>query len=79
MSQKRRCWRLKHGRTESAHRRYRAEVLRLVAEDHAQLVEVLPQAEYDEAHLEHALHLPLKQLDAQRAAGLDRDRPVIVY
>ena len=57
----------------------RAEVLRLVAEDNAQLVEVLPQGEYDEEHLENALHLPLKQLDAERAAVLDRDRPVIVY
>ena len=57
----------------------RGEVLRLLAEDNTQLVEVLPQAEYDEEHLENAIHLPLKQLDAQRAAVLDRDRPIIVY
>ena len=57
----------------------RAELLRLLAENNAQLVEVLPRAEYDEEHLENAVHLPLKQLDAQRAAVLDRRRPVIVY
>ncbi|HEX9548906.1 MAG TPA: rhodanese-like domain-containing protein [Acidimicrobiales bacterium] len=52
---------------------------KLLAEG-AQLVEVLPQAEYDEEHLPGALSLPLKQLDAERAAArLDRGRPVIVY
>jgi rhodanese-related sulfurtransferase len=46
----------------------------------AQLVEVLPRDEYDELHLPGALHLPLKELDAQRAdALLDRSRAVIVY
>ena len=57
----------------------RAEMRKLLAEG-AQLVEVLPQAEYDEEHLPGALSLPLKQLDAERAAArLDRGRPVIVY
>jgi rhodanese-related sulfurtransferase len=45
----------------------------------AQLVEVLPRDEYDEEHLPGAIHLPLKQLDAETAAVLDRARPVIVY
>jgi rhodanese-related sulfurtransferase len=58
----------------------RHEVRRLVEEDHAQLVEVLPQDEYDEEHLPGALHLPLKQLDAAAAARtLDAGRPVVVY
>lgn len=57
----------------------RHEVLRLLAEDHAQLVEVLPQGEYDEEHLDDAAHLPLKQLSADTASVLDRGRPVIVY
>jgi rhodanese-related sulfurtransferase len=56
----------------------RAEVQRLVA-DGAQLVEVLPLAEYDDEHLPGALHLPLKTLTAETAAALDRGRPVIVY
>ena len=45
----------------------------------AQLVEVLPEEEYQELHLPGAVHLPLKELDAQRATRLDRERPVVVY
>lgn len=56
----------------------RCEVERLVAAG-AQLVEVLPRADYDEEHLEGAVHLPLKELSAESAAVLDRSRPVIVY
>ena len=56
----------------------RFEVQRLVASG-AQLVEVLPQDEYDEEHLDGAVHLPLKQLAADTGAVLDRGRPVIVY
>jgi rhodanese-related sulfurtransferase len=44
-----------------------------------QLVEVLPYEEYQELHLPGAVHLPLKELDAQRATRLDRERPVVVY
>jgi rhodanese-related sulfurtransferase len=45
----------------------------------AQLVEVLPAAEYAEEHLPGAVSLPIKQLDATTATRLDRGRPVIVY
>ena len=45
----------------------------------AQLIEVLPPAEYAEAHLPGAGNLPLKQLTRQTAAQLDPQRPVIVY
>jgi rhodanese-related sulfurtransferase len=45
----------------------------------AQLVEVLPEEEYREEHLPGAINIPLKRLDAQTAAALDRERPVIVY
>jgi rhodanese-related sulfurtransferase len=55
-----------------------AELRRLIGEQ-AQLVEVLPPAEYAEAHLPGAINLPLKQLDRDTAAALDRNRPVIVY
>src|SRR5439155_22712860 len=45
----------------------------------AQLVEVLPYEEYQELHLPGAVPIPLKELDAEHARRLDRDRPVIVY
>jgi rhodanese-related sulfurtransferase len=54
------------------------ELQRLIAAD-AQLVEVLPQEEYDDGHLPGAINLPLKQLTAETAAVLDRRRPVVVY
>jgi rhodanese-related sulfurtransferase/CBS domain-containing protein len=45
----------------------------------AQLVEVLPEAEYAEAHLPGAVNIPLKRLDREAAEALDRERPVVVY
>lgn len=56
----------------------RAEVQRL-QEAGAQLVETLPQQEYRDGHLPGAISLPLKELTAERAAELDRGRPVVVY
>jgi rhodanese-related sulfurtransferase len=57
----------------------RDEVRRLVDEEGAQLVEVLPNREYEDEHLQGALNLPLKELNKQTAVRLDRDRPVITY
>lgn len=48
-------------------------------DDDAQLVEALPEEEYEDSHLPGAISLPLKQLTAERAATLDRGRPVVVY
>lgn len=45
----------------------------------AQLVEVLPAEEYEDEHLPGAVNIPLKELDAESVAQLDRARPVIVY
>jgi rhodanese-related sulfurtransferase len=45
----------------------------------AQLVEVLPEDEYDYEHLPGAINIPLKMLDAASVSALDRERPVIVY
>ena len=45
----------------------------------AQLVEVLPAEEYDEAHLPGAINIPLKNLDRAHVASLDPNRPLIVY
>ena len=56
----------------------REQVQRLLDEG-AQLVEVLPQAEYEDEHLPNAINLPLKELDRERVQGLERARPVIVY
>jgi len=53
--------------------------LRELLDKGAQLVEVLPAAEYTEEHLPGAINLPLKQLDPSTAAQLDPARPVIVY
>ena len=56
----------------------RTEVQRMLAEG-AQLVDVLPSDEYAAEHLPGAVGIPLKTLDATTTAGLDRERPVIVY
>jgi rhodanese-related sulfurtransferase len=56
----------------------RDEVRRL-AEAGAQIVEVLPAEEYAEEHLPGAINLPLKKLNRESAAALDRQRPVVVY
>jgi rhodanese-related sulfurtransferase len=45
----------------------------------AQLVEVLPREEYAELHLPGAVSIPLKTLDAETTAQLDRRRAVVVY
>jgi rhodanese-related sulfurtransferase len=45
----------------------------------AQVVDVLPEQEYLEAHIPGAIHIPLKQLSAETAAQLDRERAVVVY
>ena len=53
--------------------------LHVLLDDDAQLVEVLPAAEYAEEHLPGAINIPLKELDAQTASNLDRSRALIVY
>ena len=55
------------------------EVQRLVAAEQAQLVEVLPRAEYEDEHLPGAINVPLKELNRETARQLRRDQPVIVY
>ncbi len=57
----------------------RHEVQRLIAESDAQLVDVLPETEYGEAHIPGAISIPLKRLTADTAAVLRRDKPVVVY
>ena len=51
----------------------------LIERTNAQLVEVLPAAEYDEEHLPDAISLPLKTLNRSTVAVLDAGHPVVVY
>lgn len=53
--------------------------VRELLEDGAQLIEVLPVAEYEELHLPGAISIPLKTLDAHSTATLDRSRAVVLY
>jgi rhodanese-related sulfurtransferase len=57
----------------------RENLQKLVAEHRAQLLEVLPAQEFEQEHLVGARNLPLKDLTADTAAGLDGSRPIIVY
>jgi rhodanese-related sulfurtransferase len=45
----------------------------------AQLVDVLAEDEFEHDHLPGAINIPLKRLNEQTVAGLDRARPVLVY
>ena len=57
----------------------RHEVQRLLAKQRAQLVEVLPEAEFEDEHLPGAINIPLKQMTDQATASLDKDLPVVAY
>jgi rhodanese-related sulfurtransferase len=56
-----------------------AEQVRELVDGGGQLLEVLPHEEYEEQHLPGAISLPLKELDADAVAGLNRDKAAIVY
>ncbi len=58
---------------------WRDEVQRLVRDEAAQLVEVLPPPMFEDEHIEGAINIPLKELDRETTSRLDKDRPVIVY
>jgi phage shock protein E len=58
---------------------FRDGVRRLVQEEGAQLVDVLPHEEYEEEHLPGAINIPLQELDREMIARLNLDAPVIVY
>ena len=57
----------------------RDEVLRLTRDERAQLVEVLPQQEYEDEHIAGAVNIPLKRLGSESLSGLEKGLPVIVY
>ncbi len=58
---------------------WRDEVQRLIREEAAQLVEVLPPPMFEDEHIEGAINIPIKELDRETTDRLDKDRPVIVY
>src|SRR5262245_20794169 len=45
----------------------------------AQIIETLPPKQYEDEHLPGAINIPLKNLDGQTAAALDRNKTLIVY
>jgi len=45
----------------------------------AQVVEVLPRAEFEADHLPGAISLPLRNLETEAKEKLDQRRPVLVY
>jgi len=55
-----------------------SEVKELLAQG-AQLVDVLGEDDFEHDHLPGAINIPLKQLNEMTVAGLDRERPVLVY
>ncbi len=57
----------------------REEVQRLIRDEGALVIEVLPQAEYQDEHIGGAINIPLKALDVDSSSGLDKARPLIVY
>ena len=58
---------------------WRDEVQRLIREEAALLVVVLPTQEYQDEHIEGAINIPLKRLNRETTSHLDRARPQIVY
>ena len=58
---------------------WRDEVQRLIRDEAAQMVEVLPPPEFEGEHIEGAINIPLKSLNEETTSNLDKDRPVIVY
>jgi rhodanese-related sulfurtransferase len=55
------------------------EQLRLLMDEGAQIVDVLPAREYSEDHLPGAINLPLRRIETEAKQILDPARPVVVY
>ena len=57
----------------------RHEVQRLIQDEDALLVEVLPVQEYEDEHIKGAINVPLKRLNRESASAFNKDQPIIVY
>jgi rhodanese-related sulfurtransferase len=55
------------------------EQVRLLMDEGAQIVDVLPAREYSEDHLPGAINLPLRRIETEAKQILDPSRPVVVY
>jgi rhodanese-related sulfurtransferase len=53
--------------------------LQTLVHNGAQVAEVLGSQEYNHAHIPGAINIPLVELNRHTAAGLIRDRMVILY
>jgi rhodanese-related sulfurtransferase len=56
----------------------RRTLLEMIASG-AQIVDVLPEREFNSGHIPGAVNLPLKKLNAETTSILRRDKPVVVY
>lgn len=57
----------------------RKELQDLIATSDVQIVDVLPDREYNESHIPGAVNIPLKTLTAESIGVLKRDKPTVVY
>ncbi|HJQ90724.1 MAG TPA: rhodanese-like domain-containing protein [Acidimicrobiia bacterium] len=57
----------------------RTQMLHLIEDEEAQIVDVLPEDEYAEHHIPGAVNIPLRQLISETASTLKPNRPVVVY
>ncbi len=53
--------------------------LSALIEEGAQLVDVLPEREYEAQHIAGAVNIPLKQITVETVTVLRHDKPVVVY
>jgi rhodanese-related sulfurtransferase len=58
---------------------HRGDILLKVDSGYAQLVEVLPEAEYEKEHLPKAISIPLSRMTSERMGQLRINDPIIVY
>ncbi|MFK7817407.1 MAG: rhodanese-like domain-containing protein [Planctomycetaceae bacterium] len=56
-----------------------ADVLKQVKAGEATLLDVRTDGEWDGAHFAKAVHMPLADIDADKAAALAKDKPVYVH
>lgn len=57
----------------------RVELLRLMEEESAQVVNVLPAGEYQRERIPGSINIPVKGLNEETTQVLSRSKPVVVY
>lgn len=57
----------------------RTGLQRLIETEQAQVIDVLPDREYSQAHIPGAINLPLRRLSADTVSSLQPDKPVLPY